>query len=38
MVCPRCGIEMTRVRAGEWKCRNPKCQEHKEKEKEEDKK
>ena len=36
MKCPRCGIEMTRVNAKEWKCRNPRCQEHRD-EKEEQK-
>ena len=32
MKCPRCGIEMVRVKAGEWKCRNVKCTEHKKEE------
>ncbi len=25
MKCPKCGIEMTKVNATEWVCRNPKC-------------
>jgi len=25
MVCPKCGIEMTRKNATEWVCRNPQC-------------
>lgn len=25
MVCPVCGIEMTKRTATEWVCRNPRC-------------
>ena len=33
MKCPKCGIEMVRVKAGQWMCRNTKCPEHKKEEK-----
>ena len=25
MKCPKCGMEMLRVRAGEWACPNKSC-------------
>ena len=27
MICPKCGMEMLRIRVGEWACPNKACPE-----------
>ena len=38
MVCPVCGIEMTKKSATEWVCRNPRCVRYPKPEKKEESK